>query len=228
MEAEPTAPQDPETSLTRKIREDGAVITRTEWHWIAHWLGENYPELAVEALLWGIGDNPQRPGLHNTPKRVVKSWSELYAGYGRVARDVFTQGSDNGFDCEQYDQMIILRNIPFASTCEHHLLPFSGVAHVAYIPMDEAAGLMGISKLARLVELHARRLQNQERITRNVVDDLVEISGARGAGCQLVASHNCMVCRGVKKPGSQMVTTALRDVFQSPDVKAEFLSAIRQ
>lgn len=225
MEAESTAPQDPETSLTRKLNEN-MNLTRSESEWVALWLSR-HPRLIVEAMLWAIGDNPLRDGLRNTPQRVVASWQELYAGYGRKPEDVFTRSSDKGFDCERYDQMVILRNVPFSSTCEHHIMPFMGVAHVAYLPQEDAAGLLGVSKLARLVELHARRLQNQERITQSVVDDLMEVSGARGAGVQLVATHNCMVCRGVMKPGSEMVTTALKGMFQESSVKAEFLSAIR-
>lgn len=225
MEAELAEPQDPGTSLTKALA-DNELLTRSERHWMARWLS-NHPEIAIEAILWAVGDNALRDGLQKTPRRVVRSWRELFAGYGRMAKDVFTEGSDESFDCEQYDQMIILRHIPFTSMCEHHMLPFTGKAHVAYIP-NESGGLLGVSKLARLVELHARRLQNQERITKNTVEDLMHVSSARGAGVQLVASHSCMACRGVLKPGSEMVTTALRGVFMQDGVKAEFFAAIQR
>jgi GTP cyclohydrolase I len=230
VEVELAGPQDPGTPLNHIV--DKLFFKNAEQgerSWFAHWLGQEHPELVVEALLWAVGDNALRDGLQNTPRRVVASWRELFAGYGRTASDVFTKGSDKAFDCEQYDQMIILRHVPFTSMCEHHMLPFTGQAHVAYIPGDDQSyGLLGVSKLARLVELHARRLQNQERITKNTVDDLMKISLAKGAGVQLVASHSCMACRGVLKPGSEMVTTALRGVFTQDGVKAEFFAAIQR
>ncbi len=208
-------PENPLTEGEREVR-----------GWV-EFAARHYPHEIVRGLLIALGDDPDREGLRNTPARVVRSWAELYAGYGCKAEDVFSPGSDRGFDSERYDQMILLRHIPFTSTCEHHLLPFSGEAAVAYIPDPETGALLGISKLARLVELHARKLQNQERITASVADDLSKLTMAQGVGVTLTASHNCMVCRGVLKPGSEMVTTALRGIFMQDGVKEEFLRSSR-
>lgn len=159
-------------------------------------------DLVVRTLQM-IGENPAREGLLKTPARVVASWKRLFGGYGQEAKDVLgtTFGSDG------YDQMVCLRNVEFYSTCEHHLLPFAGQAHIAYIPKDR---VVGISKLARLVEVFARRLQIQERLTQQIADAIQAVLDPKGVGVLLEAKHFCMVCRGVEKQHSVMVTSALR------------------
>ena len=224
MESGREAAQDPRVSLIEALGNSfrGSRGSAAERRVITTWLAEQ-PDLCIEAILRAIGEDPSREGLKNTPGRVVRSWEELFSGYGRTAEDIFTPGSDQGFDCESYDQMVTLVDIQFHSTCEHHMLPFIGVAHVAYLPNDR---LLGVSKLARLVELHARRLQNQERIANAVADDLMEVSKAKGCGVVLVARHHCMACRGVKQDKPRMVTTALRGVFHEPSAKQEFLTPL--
>ena len=133
-----------------------------------------------------------REGLLDTPKRVIESWDEVFAGYKTNAEDLL----QTTFNAEGYDGIVLLSNIEFHSTCEHHLQPFSGKAHVAYIPVDR---IVGISKLARIIDLHALRLQNQERITNDVANDLVQHLNPLGAAVIIQASHGCMRCRGVKK-----------------------------
>ncbi len=164
-------------------------------------------ERAVREILTAVGENPDREGLQNTPKRVAKMYAELFGGLfedpGKHLEVAFT---------EKYDEMVILRNIPFYSMCEHHLLPFMGKAHVAYLPKGKVAGL---SKLARVVEAFARRPQVQERLTGQIADLLMERLDAKGAAVIIEATHTCMTIRGVKKPGSVMVTSAMRGLFRS-------------
>ena len=166
-----------------------------------------------------IGDNPTREGVAQTPKRVVKSWETIYSGYRQKAEDVLTAQ----FNSENYDEMVVLKNIEFFSTCEHHMLPFFGKAHVAYIPNGS---VVGISKLARLVEVFARRLQIQERLTTQIADSLMDIIMPIGCGVVIEAKHFCMVSRGVNKQNSIMETSTLRGIFKEPDVKQEFLKLI--
>ena len=160
---------------------------------------ENEAHEAIKTLLSYIeGDNATlREGLLDTPKRVVESWSEIYAGYSMDASEIL-QATFNG---EGYNGIVLLRDIEFTSTCEHHLLPFRGRAHIAYIPVDR---IVGISKLARILELHARRLQNQERITKGIADDLEKELAPLGAAVILEAAHGCMQCRGVAKQEAVM------------------------
>ncbi len=166
-----------------------------------------------------IGDNPAREGVAQTPNRVVKSWETIYGGYRQKAKDVLTAQ----FNSENYDEMVVLKNIEFFSTCEHHMLPFFGKAHVAYIPNGS---IVGISKLARLVEVFARRLQIQERLTTQIADSLMDIIMPVGCGVVMEAKHFCMVSRGVNKQNSIMETSTLRGVFKEPDVKQDFLKLI--
>ena len=147
-----------------------------------------------------------REGLKDTPLRVVNSWKEIFAGYKEDPAEVLS----STFNAEDYDGIVLLRDIEFHSTCEHHLQPFAGRAHIAYIPVER---IVGISKLARIVELHARKLQNQERITNDVANDLVEHLNPLGAAVIIQASHGCMRCRGVKKQNAVMTTSAMRGVF---------------
>jgi GTP cyclohydrolase IA len=176
-------------------------------------------ERAVREILMAVGENPDREGLAQTPGRVARSYAELMAGLHENPRShlktVFR---------ERYDEIVLLRDIEFYSLCEHHLLPFMGRAHVAYLPDGKVVGL---SKLARLVDGYARRPQVQERLTTQIADALMEELGAVGAACVIEATHTCMTIRGVRKPGSVMVTSALRGIFKdSPSSRAEVLALI--
>src|ERR1700753_1763263 len=174
-------------------------------------------EKAVREILLAIGEDPDREGLKKTPARVARSYDELMAGLREDPRahlkTVFH---------ERYDEIVLLRDIEFHSLCEHHLLPFTGRAHVAYLPDGKVVGL---SKLARLVEGYARRPQVQERLTTQIADALMEELHPIGAACVIEATHTCMTIRGVKKHGSTMVTSALRGIFKDNAAsRAEILS----
>lgn len=179
------------------------------------------PEDVVRAMLLAMGEDPNREGLKDTPKRVVKSWGELFAGY---QQDPATILATTFGDVEGYNEMILLKDIPFHSTCEHHMLPFYGKAHVAYLPIERVVGL---SKLARLVDCFARRLQIQERLTREVALAIMKHLQPHGCGVVIEAVHGCMVCRGVRKEGALMVTSSLQGSFQDAATRGEFLSLIR-
>jgi GTP cyclohydrolase I len=182
---------------------------------------ETGPEDAVVRLLQWIGEDVERDGLKETPKRVVKALKEMTSGYAQKPEDVLKT-----FDVPGGDELILLRGVEFSSLCEHHMLPFSGVAHVAYIPSPHW-GVVGLSKLARLVDLFARRLQVQERLTIQVADALTcDPVRALGSACVVEATHSCMSCRGVKK-GATMVTSALNGVFRQPEVRQELFNLIR-
>ncbi len=185
---------------------------------------EEEAEHAIRTILSyieGAGAS-NREGLEDTPKRVVESWKELHAGYQMDASELL-QATFNG---EGYDGIVLLRNIEFTSTCEHHLLPFSGRGHIAYIPVER---IVGISKLARILDLHARRLQNQERITKGIADDLERELNPLGAAVILEASHGCMQCRGVAKQEAVMTTSAMRGVFfDRPEARSELMQLIQQ
>lgn len=178
----------------------------------------------IKNLIRSIGDDPERDGLKDTPQRMIRSWKELFSGYSLTENDVANMLTQ--FDTESFDEMIVLRNIRFCSFCEHHWLPFTGIAHVGYIPNDSHK-VVGISKLARLVEVFSRRLQIQERICQQVTKSLMQHVQPAGAGCVLVANHSCISCRGVGKEGAEMVTSSLEGVFRTDQkVKEEFLSFI--
>lgn len=177
-------------------------------------------EAAVKLLLTYLEGSADREGLARTPQRVIEAWDEVFAGYSETAADVL----DATFNGEGYNGIVLLKDIEFHSTCEHHLQPFSGRAHVAYIPVDR---IVGISKLARLVDLHARRLQNQERITTGIVEDLVAHLAPLGAAAVLEARHGCMRCRGVMKQHAVMTTSAMRGVFfDKSEARSELLQLI--
>ena len=178
-------------------------------------------ENAVKTLLSYIEDDIEREGLLDTPSRVINSWDEIFAGYHQSPSEVL----DSTFNGEGYDGIVLLRDVEFHSTCEHHLQPFTGSAHVAYIPTDR---IVGISKLARIVDLHARRLQNQERITKNVADDLEEHLNPLGCAVIIEASHGCMQYRGVMKQNAIMTTSAMRGVFfDKVEARTELMQLIR-
>src|ERR687895_81275 len=176
-------------------------------------------ERAVREILLAVGEDPDREGLLKTPNRVARAYGELMAGLQydpkQHLKTVFR---------ERYDEVVLLRDIEFHSLCEHHLLPFTGRAHVAYLPDGKVVGL---SKLARLVEGFARRPQVQERLTTQIADALMDELSQMGAACVIEAVHTCMTIRGAKKPGSVMVTSALRGIFkENPASRAEVLSLI--
>jgi len=175
---------------------------------------------AVRLFLEGIGEDPDREGLKDTPTRVADMCSEIFSGFGQEpGRELRV------FHSEDHDEIVLVKDIPFYSVCEHHLLPFIGVAHVAYLP--EGSRLLGLSKLARIVEAHAKRLQLQERLTTGIADEIMRIARPRGALCIIEAEHLCMTMRGVKKPGARTVTSALRGIFrENPATRAEVMALI--
>jgi GTP cyclohydrolase I len=169
-----------------------------------------------------VGEDTEREGLHGTPERVAKAWLEMLVGMHQQASDVLrtSTGSDGFSDVGGYDQMVVLSDIPFHSVCEHHMLPFSGFADVGYLPGDSGM-VVGVSKLARLVDVYARRLQVQERMTQQVADALQAHLQAHGVGVRVRATHHCMSCRGVRKAGT-MATEVLLGSFRDHAVRAEF------
>jgi GTP cyclohydrolase I len=175
---------------------------------------------AVRELLLAIGEDPDREGLLDTPQRVARSYRELLAGMRQEAEDVLTTTFDLG-----HDEMVMVKNIELWSMCEHHMVPFTGVAHVGYIP-SETGRITGLSKLARLVDVYARRLQVQERLTTQVADSLVRILEPRGVIVVIEAEHLCMTSRGVRKPGSRTITSAVRGALHAPATRAEAMSLI--
>jgi GTP cyclohydrolase I len=176
-------------------------------------------ETLIKTQLEFLGEDPEREGLIGTPARVLKSWGELYSGYGKDPKDILTV-----FEKGTYNQIVLLQDIELYSMCEHHILPFHGKAHVAYLPGEK---VIGISKLARLVDIYARRLQIQERIGEQVTTALMEILNAKGAACYIEASHMCMKMRGCNKQNSIMKTSSLKGVFLTdPSLKNEMLMMI--
>lgn len=178
-------------------------------------------EEGVRLILEGIGEDPEREGLLETPARVARMYEEVFAGLTEDPARHF----ETTFD-EHHEEMVLVRDIPFYSMCEHHLVPFFGKAHVAYIPAADGR-VCGLSKLARLVEAFARRPQVQERLTTQIADTLIEQLDPRGAIVVMEAEHMCMSMRGVKKPGSKTITSAVRGAFEkSQATRAEALSLI--
>jgi GTP cyclohydrolase I len=183
-------------------------------------------EWAVRELLAALGRDVDAPGLRKTPHRVVKAWAEMLGGYSLNADDVTRTSDGEHFDGEGYDQAIVMREIAFVSACEHHVLPFYGKAHVAYVP-GESRRVLGASKLARLVDMHARRLQLQERLTRDVAADLLRVVDAAGVAVVVEATHLCMCARGVRRDGAQMVTSEMLGVFRDkPEARAEVMALL--
>jgi GTP cyclohydrolase I len=177
-------------------------------------------ERAVREIIEAIGEDAAREGLRGTPERVARMYAELFDGLLRDPRDDLRVGFE-----ESHDEMVVLKDIPFYSVCEHHFMPFHGFAAVGYIPDGR---VVGVSKLARLVEGYARRPQLQERLTGQVADALMEILGPDGVAVVIEAEHLCMTQRGVRKPGSRMVTSATRGLFRRSSVtRSEFLSLVR-
>jgi GTP cyclohydrolase I len=177
-------------------------------------------ENAVRELLLAIGEDPDREGLLETPARVARAYQEMTSGMRVTAEEVLTTTFDLG-----HDEMILVKDIELWSMCEHHLVPFTGNAHVGYIP-NENGRITGLSKLARLVDVYARRPQVQERLTTQIADSLMEILEARGCIVVIEAEHLCMTMRGVRKPGSKTVTSAVRGVMHNAATRSEAMSLI--
>ncbi|MEU8758487.1 GTP cyclohydrolase I FolE [Streptomyces sp. NPDC048659] len=181
---------------------------------------EKRAENAVRELLIAVGENPDREGLLETPARVARAYRELFAGLWQKPEDVLTTTFDLG-----HDEMVLVKDIELVSQCEHHLLPFHGVAHIGYIPA-ESGKITGLSKLARLVDVFARRPQVQERLTTQIADSLMRILDARGAIVVIEAEHMCMAVRGVRKPGAKTTTSAVRGQLRDATTRAEAMSLI--
>ncbi|MFE6913951.1 MULTISPECIES: GTP cyclohydrolase I FolE [Streptomyces] len=181
---------------------------------------EKRAEAAVRELLLAVGEDPDREGLRETPGRVARAYKEILAGLRQEPEDVLTTTFDLG-----HDEMVLVKDIEIMSLCEHHLLPFHGVAHVGYIPADSGK-ITGLSKLARLVDVFARRPQVQERLTTQVADSLMRILEARGAIVVIEAEHMCMSVRGIRKPGAKTTTSAVRGQLRDASTRAEAMSLI--
>lgn len=183
-------------------------------------LNEGGPVENIRRLLEYIGEDPERDGLRETPQRVIKSYEKLFGGYQQKPSEVIKT-----FRYDACDEMVLVKDIEFYSTCEHHMLPFYGKAHIAYIPKD--GKVIGVSKLARVLEIYSRRLQIQERLCQQVTSSLENMLLPLGTACVLEAQHLCMVCRGVEKQNSIMVTSSLTGVFKDkPEARAEFMRLI--
>jgi GTP cyclohydrolase I len=175
---------------------------------------------AVETLLRYVGEDPKREGLRDTPDRVLRAYDEMLSGYNKDPKDVIKTFEDG--TCEE---MVVVREIDFVSFCEHHWLPFSGRVHVGYLPAEK---IVGLSKIPRLVDIFARRLQVQERMTAQIADSLQDHLKPKGCGVVVEAVHSCMSCRGVRKQNADMVTSALRGLFKTSELtKHEFLNFCR-
>jgi len=176
-------------------------------------------EAAVRELLAAMGEDPKRPGLKETPRRVADMYRELLAGMNAKPSEIL-----KSLDGDEHDEMVLVRDIPLYSLCEHHLLPFVGKAHVAYVPNGK---MVGLSKIARLVECYARRLQIQERLTTQIADALMKSLSPKGVLIVVEAEHLCMTMRGVKKPGAVTTTSVVRGLFRrNPASRAEALSLV--
>ena len=200
---------DPSEFLAAAVRADQLRPSRAE------------AEQAVQTLLSYIGENTSREGLLDTPRRVVEAYDELYQGYHQCPAEVLdrTFGETAG-----YDDFVLIRDIEFTSQCEHHMMPFYGKAHIAYTPVERVVGL---SKLARLTDIFARRLQTQEHLTAQIAAAIDEILKPRGVAVMLEAEHTCMSMRGVEKPGSMTITTQFTGLFDDPQEQARFITLVR-
>ncbi|HZM06946.1 MAG TPA: GTP cyclohydrolase I FolE [Methylocella sp.] len=180
-------------------------------------------EAAVRVLLRWSGDDPSREGLRDTPKRVVKAFEEFFSGYKADAADVLSRVFE---EVHGYDDLVLVRDIPFSSHCEHHMVPFFGMAHIGYYPSD--SGVVGLSKLARLVDIYAKRLQTQEALTAQIVGAIDRHLRPRGCAVMLEAQHLCMSMRGVRKNGAETVTTQFTGIFRDdPAEQIRFLTLLR-
>ncbi|THA76675.1 MULTISPECIES: GTP cyclohydrolase I FolE [unclassified Streptomyces] len=181
---------------------------------------EKRAEAAVRELLIAVGEDPDREGLLETPARVARAYREIFAGLYQKPEEVLTTTFDLG-----HDEMVLVKDIEVMSSCEHHLVPFHGVAHVGYIPSTDGK-ITGLSKLARLVDVFARRPQVQERLTTQIADSLMEILDPRGVIVVIECEHMCMTMRGVRKPGAKTITSAVRGQLRDPATRNEAMSLI--
>jgi GTP cyclohydrolase I len=177
-------------------------------------------EAAVRTLIAWAGDDPDREGLADTPRRVVKAYQDFYAGYGENPNEELARVFA---EVDGYADMVVVRDITFYSHCEHHMAPFSGKAHVGYFPRD---GVVGLSKLARIVDMFSRRLQTQEALTAQIAGAIEEGLRSRGVAVMIEAEHSCMTMRGVKKHGASTVTTQFTGVFRDPNERLRFLTMV--
>ena len=177
-------------------------------------------EAAVRTLIAWAGDDPDREGLADTPRRVVKAYQDFYAGYGENPNEELARVFA---EVEGYADMVVVRDITFYSHCEHHMAPFSGKAHVGYYPRE---GVVGLSKLARIVDMFSRRLQTQEALTAQIAGAIDEGLRSRGVAVMIEAEHSCMTMRGVKKHGASTVTTQFSGVFRDPNERLRFLTLV--
>jgi GTP cyclohydrolase IA len=207
-------PKQPQQQLSDHVRAAPAPVEKRP--------SREQAEAAVRILITYAGDNPQREGVLDTPQRVIDAYAELYRGYGECPADIL----DKTFsEIDNYDDIVLVRDIGFSSHCEHHMMPFFGKAHVAYRPVDRVVGL---SKLARLVDVYARRLQTQEHMTSQIATAIEEILRPRGVAVMLEAEHMCMSLRGAEKPGALTVTTQFRGSLRDdPNEQLRFLTALR-
>ena len=177
-------------------------------------------EAAVTEMLGALGEDPNREGLRETPRRIARMYAELFAGLEIDPRSLLTVSFD-----ENHQEMVVMRNIPFYSMCEHHFLPFYGTAHLGYIPNGR---VVGASKLARLVDVLAKRPQIQERLTTQIAETMVEVLKPDGVGVVMEAEHLCMTMRGIEKPGSRVLTSAMRGIFRRSSLtRSEFLALLQ-
>jgi GTP cyclohydrolase I len=178
-------------------------------------------EAAVRELLIAVGEDPDRPGLQDTPARVARAYAETFAGLGQDPYEILATTFD-----ENHDELVLVKDIAMYSTCEHHLVPFHGAAHVGYIPGADGR-VTGLSKVARLVEVYARRPQVQERLTRQIADALDDVLKPQGVIVVIEAEHLCMAMRGIRKPGTTTVTSAVRGIFrESAATRSEAMSLV--
>ena len=206
-------------SLESSRKYEESIISRT----IESKPSRQDAEAAVRTLMRWAGDDPSREGLLETPNRVVRAYEEFFAGYDTDPADMLSRTFE---ETDGYDEMVLLRNVTFESHCEHHMVPIIGVAHVAYIPEHR---VVGISKLARVVEAFAKRLQIQERLTMQIANTIEAILQPIGVGVVIEAQHQCMTSRGVHKPGVSMVTSCMLGAFRdNPATRSEFLGALKR
>jgi len=185
-------------------------------------IDETRIKAAVASIIKAIGENPEREGLLDTPERVAEMYAELFMGIDKDPREELRVGFEVG-----HREMVILKDVPFYSMCEHHLLPFYGVVHIGYVP-DADGRVVGISKLARVVEVVARRPQLQERMTTEIADAIMDGLNPEGVAVVIQAEHLCMIMRGIEKPGSNVITSAIRGLFRRKAAsRAEFFSLIQ-
>ena len=176
---------------------------------------------AITSIIKAIGEEPEREGLADTPRRVAEMYAEIFRGLDMDPKEELTVGYELG-----HREMVVVRDVPFYSMCEHHLLPFYGVVHIGYIP-DVSGRVVGLSKLARVVEIITSRPQIQERMTTNIADTIMDGLQPSGVAVIVQAEHMCMIMRGVKKPGSNIITSAIRGAFRThPESRAEFISLV--